>query len=78
MNRTDRLLAILLELQSKGRLRAEDLAATFSVSRRSIYRDLEALCEAQGDTMAKPSPVPTSRSSRDLTVEYPPFSRAAS
>jgi predicted DNA-binding transcriptional regulator YafY len=46
MNKTDRLLAIVLELQGKGRQRAEDLAATFEISKRTIYRDIEALCEA--------------------------------
>src|SRR5438876_3638079 len=46
MNRTDRLLAIVLELQGKGRQRAEDLAATFDTSKRTIYRDVLALCEA--------------------------------
>ncbi|MEO7002101.1 MAG: YafY family protein [Ktedonobacterales bacterium] len=46
MNRTDRLLAIVLELQGKKRQRAQDLAATFEVSVRTIYRDVEALGEA--------------------------------
>ena len=46
MNRTDRLLAIILELQGKGRQRAEDLAETFETSRRTIYRDIQALGEA--------------------------------
>src|SRR5437660_10811080 len=46
MNRTDRLLAIVLELQGKGRQRAEDLAATFEISKRTIYRDIQALGEA--------------------------------
>src|SRR6184192_3376591 len=46
MNRTDRLLAIILELQSKGRQRAEDLAETFETSKRTIYRDIQALGEA--------------------------------
>ncbi|MGH2516212.1 MAG: helix-turn-helix transcriptional regulator [Ktedonobacterales bacterium] len=46
MNRTDRLLAIVLELQGKGWQRAEDLAATFECSRRTIYRDLQALGQA--------------------------------
>jgi predicted DNA-binding transcriptional regulator YafY len=46
MNRTDRLLAIILELQGKGRQRAEDLAATFETSKRTIYRDIQALGEA--------------------------------
>ena len=46
MNKTDRLLAIVLEIQGKGRQRAEDLARTFETSKRTIYRDIEALCEA--------------------------------
>jgi predicted DNA-binding transcriptional regulator YafY len=46
MNRTDRLLAIVLELQAAGRRRAEDLARTFEVGKRTIYRDIQALCEA--------------------------------
>ena len=46
MNRTDRLLAIILELQAKGSLRAEDLAAIFETSKRTIYRDMQALAEA--------------------------------
>jgi len=46
MNRTDRLLAIILEFQAKKMLRAEDLAVTFEVTKRTIYRDVLALCEA--------------------------------
>jgi predicted DNA-binding transcriptional regulator YafY len=46
MNRTDRLLAIILELQDRKHLRAEDLAAIFEVNKRTIYRDIQALCEA--------------------------------
>src|SRR5947209_3296336 len=46
MNRTDRLLAIILELQAKGHQRAEDLAETFEVSKRTIYRDMLALMES--------------------------------
>src|SRR5438067_11522744 len=38
-------MGILLELQARVELRAEDLAATFEVSVRTIYRDVEALCE---------------------------------
>lgn len=40
------MLAIVLELQGKGRQRAEDLAETFETSKRTIYRDIQALCEA--------------------------------
>lgn len=46
MNKTDRMLAIVLELQRKGMQRAEDLSATFETSVRTIYRDVQALCEA--------------------------------
>jgi predicted DNA-binding transcriptional regulator YafY len=46
MNRTDRLLAIVLELQAKRWQRAEDLAATFETSKRTIYRDFQALGQA--------------------------------
>ncbi|UUZ94105.1 YafY family transcriptional regulator [Paenibacillus sp. P25] len=46
MNKTDRMLAILLELQRKGLCRAEDLAETFETSVRTIYRDVQALSEA--------------------------------
>ena len=43
MNRIDRLFAILLALQHKRRVRAQDLARQFEVSKRTIYRDLSAL-----------------------------------
>jgi predicted DNA-binding transcriptional regulator YafY len=44
--RADRLLSILLLLQTHGRLSAGDLAARLEVSRRTICRDLEALSVA--------------------------------
>ncbi|MCC3374261.1 YafY family protein [Cohnella sp. REN36] len=46
MNKTDRMLAIVLELQRKEVVRAEDLAALFETSVRTIYRDMQALSEA--------------------------------
>lgn len=46
MNKTDRMLAIVLELQRNKMLRAEDLAAAFETSVRTIYRDIQALSEA--------------------------------
>jgi predicted DNA-binding transcriptional regulator YafY len=54
MNRTDRLMGIVLELQARGELRAEDLAGTFEVSVRTIYRDVEALCETGVPVVATP------------------------
>lgn len=54
MNRTDRLLAIVLELQARGNLRAEDLSRTFEVSKRTIYRDITALSEARVPIIASP------------------------
>jgi len=45
MNRIDRLFAILLKLQGKQQIRAEDLAHHFAVSKRTIYRDVAALNE---------------------------------
>ena len=46
MNRTDRLLAIVLEIQGRGKVRAEDLADIFETSKRTIYRDIQALGQA--------------------------------
>lgn len=43
MNRTDRLVAMVMHLQGRRVVRAEDLAARFSVSLRTIYRDIAAL-----------------------------------
>ena len=54
MNRTDRLVGILLELQARGLARAEDLAAHFEVSLRTMYRDLEALSESGVPLVATP------------------------
>lgn len=54
MNKTDRLLAIVLELQRNKVLRAEDLAATFETSVRTIYRDIQALSEAYVSVIGAP------------------------
>jgi predicted DNA-binding transcriptional regulator YafY len=45
MNRLDRLFGILLLIQRKRRVRAEDLAHIYEVSERTIYRDMLALNE---------------------------------
>jgi predicted DNA-binding transcriptional regulator YafY len=44
--RADRLLALLLLLQTRGRLSAASLAAEVGVSQRTIYRDMLALSTA--------------------------------
>jgi predicted DNA-binding transcriptional regulator YafY len=45
MNRIDRLFATLLMLQKRDVVRAEDLAAHFEISKRTVYRDVAALSE---------------------------------
>ncbi|MEM7114700.1 MAG: YafY family protein [Chloroflexota bacterium] len=45
MTRTDRLMAYLVMFQSRGLIRAQDLAARFEVSERTVYRDIDALCQ---------------------------------
>lgn len=54
MNRMDRLFAITVLLQSRPRLRAVDLAETFGVSKRTIYRDIVALSESGIPVVALP------------------------
>lgn len=44
MNRIDRLTAIILLLQG-GKRTASEIARRFEVSRRTVFRDIEALCE---------------------------------
>ena len=43
MNRLDRLSAILILLQSRKRLRAQDIAERFGVTLRTVYRDIRTL-----------------------------------
>ena len=45
MTRIDRLLAYLLMFQSRGLIRAQDFAERFEISERTVYRDIDALCE---------------------------------
>ncbi|MGS2761546.1 helix-turn-helix transcriptional regulator [Sinomicrobium sp. M5D2P9] len=46
MNRFDRITAILIQLQSKRIVKAQDLSDRFEVSLRTIYRDIRTLEEA--------------------------------
>ncbi len=46
MNRLDRLTAILIQLQSKKIVKAEEIADRFEISLRTVYRDVKSLMEA--------------------------------
>lgn len=46
MNRFDRIIAILIQLQSKKIIRAQDIAERFNISLRTVYRDIRTLEEA--------------------------------
>lgn len=46
MNRIDRLTAILIHLQSKKIVTANEIAERFDISKRTVYRDIRALEEA--------------------------------
>ena len=54
--RADRLLSILLTLQGEGKVKAGELARRLEVSRRTIYRDLDALTAAGVPVYAEPGP----------------------
>ena len=44
--RLHRLIAILMLLESRKKVKARDLAAALETSERTIYRDIEILCQA--------------------------------
>lgn len=46
MNRIDRISAILIMLQTKRIVKAEEIARRFEISKRTVYRDIRALEEA--------------------------------
>jgi predicted DNA-binding transcriptional regulator YafY len=46
MNRIDRLSAILIQLQSRRLVKAQQIAEKFSISLRTVYRDVHALQES--------------------------------
>ena len=54
MNRIDRVSAILIQLQSKRFVTAEEIAHRFEISKRTAYRDLKTLEEAGVPIGAEP------------------------
>ena len=46
MNRIDRISAILIQLQSRRIVKAQDIADRFEISLRTVYRDINSLYEA--------------------------------
>jgi len=46
MNRIDRISAILIQLQSRRVVKAQDIADRFDISLRTVYRDIKTLEEA--------------------------------
>jgi len=54
MTRDDRLMAIVLMLRARRRITASQLAQMFSVTERTIYRDMQTLTESQIPIAASP------------------------
>jgi predicted DNA-binding transcriptional regulator YafY len=54
--RADRLLSLLLILQTGGKVKAKDLARRLEVSQRTVYRDLDALTASGVPVYAEPGP----------------------
>ena len=54
--RADRLLTLLLLLQTRGKMKARELAKEMEVSERTIYRDIDALSGAGVPVYGEPGP----------------------
>jgi len=70
--RADRLLSLLMLLQARGRMTAQELSKELEVSERTIYRTLRPLGVSgvpvyaeRGQAAAAPCSIVTARTSRD-------------
>jgi predicted DNA-binding transcriptional regulator YafY len=54
--RLHRLISILLTIENSQKITAKELAAEYETSVRTIYRDIETLCEAGIPIVAEPGP----------------------
>ena len=54
MNRIDRLLGYLLMFHGRRWVRAQDFAAKFEISERTVYRDMQALGEVGVPIISSP------------------------
>ncbi|MFT4146983.1 MAG: YafY family protein [Mobilitalea sp.] len=54
--RVHRLISILLLIESNGIMKARDIAAKLEISLRTVYRDIDSLCEAGIPLATTPGP----------------------
>lgn len=69
--RLHRLIAILLLLESRGQLKARELADALEVTERTIHRDLATLCEAGLPIEAVAGPAGGFRLTQEYTSHLP-------
>lgn len=54
--RVHRLISILLLIESKGTIKAREIASKLEISLRTVYRDIDSLCEAGIPLATTPGP----------------------
>lgn len=54
--RVHRLISILLLIESKGMIKAREIASKLEISLRTVYRDIDSLCEAGIPLATTPGP----------------------
>ena len=54
--RVHRLISILLLIEAKGMIKARDIASKLEISLRTVYRDIDSLCEAGIPLATTPGP----------------------